>query len=767
MLIKTQKSLIIDPCGRQLLFAALSLLCLLLLLPATAIALEPLLPQEQAFRTDHQPADADMVHLRWDIADGYYLYRDKFVFESLTPGIALGQTLFPGGEYKEDPTFGRMLVFRGQVDITIPIVRTDKNIETLRLKTMSQGCADRGVCYAPHSEEVLFSLPAPGTTTGQKDAGLFDKIGTLGQSLGQRLGLDRFSSNQGTFLPADQAYILSVDTPDAQTLLLRWDIAEGYYLYRDKIQVTALAPADLQLGELQSSPGKVKQDEYFGRMEVYYEQAEVTLAILRQDPANALPIKLDIAYQGCAEAGFCYPPVNKQLELTLPPARLSATPQTQTRNSQPLSEQDRIAELLGSDHALLTALSLFGIGLLLAFTPCVLPMIPILSSIIVGQGKNISTRRAFTLSLVYVLAMALTYTAAGVIAGLFGENLQITFQNPWVLITFSLVFIALALSMFGFYELQLPQRWQSRLNEMSNKQQQGKYIGVAIMGGLSALIVGPCIAAPLAGVLIYIGLSGDAWLGGFSLFMMSLGMGLPLLVIGTSAGRLLPRVGPWMTTIKAVFGVLLLGMAIWMLERILPGPVTLLLWAALLFGSAVNMGALARLEPEASGWQKLWKAGGLVLLIYGAILIIGAAAGGDDIFQPLKGLRNSSATNEHVSFTAVKGPASLKAAISNATRRDQVVMLDFYADWCIDCKKLEKATFTNPNVIQALSNVQLLQADVTANDVADQALLKQFGLFGPPAILFFDNQGREIKHRRLIGFLEADAFHAHIRATYP
>jgi len=758
---------------RPLIACWLLLSCLLIFLPATSSALEPLLPQEQAFRGSSLTADADMLHLRWNIAEGYYLYQDKFVFKSLSPGITLGQTLFPPAEYKQDPTFGPMQVFRGQINIDVPYVRNNTDtIDTITLKTTSQGCADRGVCYAPHHQEFIIELPTAGATSNAAGSkpGLFGKIGALGQSMGQsisqRLGLG--GTRQNPFLPADQAYILSVNIRDPQTLVLRWDIAEGYYLYRDKIQVNAIMPANLQLGDLQSAPGKVKQDEYFGRMEVYYDQAEVILPLSRND-TNTLPITLNIAYQGCAEAGFCYPPVNKIIDLILPPHQPTNILSSDTANEPGLlSEQDRIARLLGSDQALLTALSLFGIGLLLAFTPCVFPMIPILSSIIVDQGDSVTTRRAFSLSLVYVLAMALTYTLAGVIAGLFGENLQIAFQNPWILISFSLVFVALAMSMFGFYELQLPERWQTRLSEMSNRPQRGKYLGVALMGCLSALIVGPCVAAPLAGVLIYIGLSGDAWMGGFSLFMMSLGMGLPLLLIGTSAGKLLPRVGPWMTTIKAIFGVLLLGMAIWMLERILPGPVSLLLWAALLIGSAVYMGALTRLEAEANGWQKLWKASGLILLIYAGTLVIGAGSGNDDVFQPLKGLGSPTGTNNsHASFKAIKGPAGLQAAINAASQRQQPVMLDFYADWCVDCKKLEKATFSDPAVIQALADVQLLQADVTANDARDQALLKQFGLFGPPAILFFNNQGHEITHRRLIGFQDANEFLAHIQATYP
>jgi len=382
----------------------------------------------------------------------------------------------------------------------------------------------------------------------------------------------------------------------------------------------------------------------------------------------------------------------------------------------------------------------------------------------------VTTRRAFTLSLVYVLAMSLTYTVAGVFAGLFGENIQAALQSPWSIIPFSLLFVLLALSMFGFYELQLPQSWQTRLNELSNRQSQGKFIGVAIMGALSALIVGPCVAAPLAGVLIYIGLSGDAITGGFSLFMMSMGMGLPLIIVGTSAGKLMPRAGAWMTTIKIIFGVMLLGLAIWMLERILPDQVALLLWGMLLVGCGVYMGALTRLESAADGWQKLWKTCGLVALLYGAILIIGAASGSDDVWQPLKGLQTSAPgtkPDSTTTFKRIKGLSGLQTEIDFAAQRGQAVMLDFYADWCVDCKRLERSTFSNPAVVQSLTNIQLLQADVTANDADDQALLKHFGLFGPPAILFFDRDGQELKPSRLIGFLDSEEFSAHIKNTYP
>jgi len=621
--------------------------------------------------------------------------------------------------------------------------------------------------YTVRTLLLIILLLATGIAAAQDD-GLLGKIDTFGKSLGQRLGLGGSSDNP--FLPPDQAYILSVDSADGSTVRLHWDIADGYYMYRDKIRVDVVSPSGVAVTALNTPSGAIKEDEYFGKMEIYHHQVDAMATFSRTAATTALPLSLKIGYQGCAEGGFCYPPISKQIDITLP-AVASTTGSDSAVGSAPLSEQDRIASQLGGKQAWVTALGLFGVGLLLAFTPCIFPMVPILSSIIVGEGENVTTRRAFSLSLAYVLAMALTYTVAGVFAGLFGSNLQAALQSPWSIIPFSLLFVILALSMFGFYELQLPQSWQTRLNEMSNRQSRGKFIGAAIMGALSALIVGPCVAAPLAGVLIYIGLSGDAVMGGFSLFMMSLGMGLPLLVVGTSAGKLMPRAGAWMTIVKSIFGVMLLGLAIWMLERILPGQVALLLWGMLAIGCGIYLGGMTRLETTASGWQKLWKAAGLIALLYGAILIIGAASGSDDMWQPLKGLRTSTSSQGDLSnkanFKRVKGLDGLQAEIDAASQRGQAVMLDFYADWCVECKHLERRTFSDPAVIRSLANVQLLQADVTANDADDQALLKHFGLFGPPAILFFDRNGQELAKSRLIGFLDSDDFVAHIGATYP
>lgn len=439
------------------------------------------------------------------------------------------------------------------------------------------------------------------------------------------------------------------------------------------------------------------------------------------------------------------------------PATATSAPAVTT----PIPEQDRIAQTLASGHTWVTLLSFFGFGLLLAFTPCVFPMVPILSGLIVGHGATLSTARAFALSLAYVLAMALTYTAAGVFAGLFGSNLQAVFQNPWVLGTFSALFVVLALSLFGFYELQVPSWLQGKLTELSNRQRSGTLLGAAIMGLLSALIVGPCVAAPLAAALIYIGKSGDALLGGSALFMLSMGMGAPLLVLGTSAGKLLPKAGAWMHTVKSVFGVLLLAVAIWMLERVLPMALTLVLWAALLIVSGVYMGALDRLLPDASGWRKFWKGIGLVIVLYGALLLVGAAGGGGDVLRPLHGLQlagaSTQSTRTHsLPFTRIKSIADLNNALAAA--RGKAVMLDFYADWCVSCKEMEKYTFNNSGVQQLLSERVLLQADVTANDAEDRALLQHFGLIGPPSILFFSPEGHECATRRVMGYLDPEQF---------
>jgi thiol:disulfide interchange protein DsbD len=393
-------------------------------------------------------------------------------------------------------------------------------------------------------------------------------------------------------------------------------------------------------------------------------------------------------------------------------------------------------------------------------------MVPILSGIIAGEGDRITTGRALTLSLVYVLAMAVTYTLAGVLAGMFGQNLQATFQNPWVIGAFVGIFVLLALSMFGFYELQLPSSWQTKLTEQSNRQQGGRLGGVAIMGFLSALIVGPCVAPPLAAALIFIGETGSPALGGAALFSMSLGMGVPLILFGVSAGKLLPRAGMWMNAVKAVFGVGLLALGIWMLERIVPGNVIMVLWGLLAIGCAVYLGALERIPEGASGWARLWKALGVSLLLFGALQFIGAASGGSYWLRPLEHLSLGSgapASAERVAFQRIKSVDDLDAAVAQANSRGLPAMLDFYADWCVECIRMERNTFPDAGVQAALERLQPLKADVTANDDVDQALMRRYGIIGPPAILFFNRQGEEMEAYRLVGYFTPEEFAAHLQ----
>ncbi len=487
---------------------------------------------------------------------------------------------------------------------------------------------------------LVFSF-LPAVQAGPED-GLLDPMRALTQPKDTLFG----HNTQDTLLDPEQAFVLSITASDPYTLVARWNIADGYYLYKDKLRLSLPENSASHIAAIDLPAGTYKEDEFFGRQEVYYQQAVATVHLQRSQ-ARMRNIVVHASYQGCAEIGVCYPPLTQSIPVTLAALETASIPASQTAGlaGKPAggdrlgvaSEQDRMAHMLTAKR--FWALPAFlGFGLLLAFTPCVFPMIPILSSLIVGQGETLTRRRAFLLSLVYVLAMAITYTVGGVLAALLGQNIQAVFQNTWILIGFSALFVLLALSMFGFYQLQLPERWQNRLSEFSNRQRGGSYLGVAIMGLLSALIIGPCVAPPLIGVLTMIAATGDTVLGGTALFIMSLGMGIPLLLIGASAGRLLPRAGQWMERIKAVFGVLLLTVAIWLLERILPATVSMLLWAILLIVCATYMGALQPLTQSAPTWRTLVKGLGVVLLIYGILLLVGVASGGRDALQPLRGV---------------------------------------------------------------------------------------------------------------------------------
>lgn len=564
-------------------------------------------------------------------------------------------------------------------------------------------------------------------------------------------------------LPPDEAFAFDAYLEDEDTAVARWRIAEGYYLYGAQFRFESQTEG-IELGEPRRPAGVIKEDEFFGQVETYRHDIRVHIPLLRgEDAPDTLILKA--RSQGCADIGVCYPPHFQTVSLDLTDIRGPQAPEPRpAAGGPPVTEQDRIAAQLADGRIWLVALVFFGFGLLLTFTPCVLPMIPILSNIIVGQ-KDLTTRKAFFISLVFVLAMALTYTVAGVFAGLAGANLQAAFQNPWIIGGFVAVFIALAMAMFGFYDLQMPSGIQTRLSALSGKQQGGTLIGAAVMGFLSALIVGPCVTAPLVGALLYISQTGDAILGGLALFSLSMGMGLPLLVIGTSAGKLLPRAGAWMDAVKAVFGVLLLAMGIWLLERVVPAQVTLFLWATLLIVSAVYMGAVKSLPENAGGWRVLWKGLGLVILIYGILVMIGAASGGRDVLRPLSGIitGTSAAVQAELPFRPVDSLADLERELAQARELGQPVMLDFYADWCVDCVRMKRTTFQDGDVARALSGVRLLKADVTANTGDHRELMRAFNLFGPPALVFYDGQGQELAHQRVVGYMNARQFTDHLQ----
>jgi thioredoxin:protein disulfide reductase len=568
-----------------------------------------------------------------------------------------------------------------------------------------------------------------------------------------------------SFLSADQAFQLSSESKDSETIRLNWKIADGYHLYRDRFRFTlAESPApSVELLPIELPHGVELQEE-LGPREAYYHQISVDLRF-KHATNDTGPFNLKLRYQGCADQGLCYPPIEKNLTLSLTEARgpTASPPSAGTIIGQ--SEQDRIATTLMSGSLGWAVLSFFGFGLLMAFTPCVFPMIPILSGIIVGQGVAISTSRALLLSASYVISSAQTYTVFGLLAGLFGGNLQATFQSPWIIASFSCVFVLLSLSMFGFYELQIPAVLQERVSALSGKQRGGTLFSAAVMGALSALIVGPCMAAPLAGALVYIGQTGDALLGGLALFAMGLGMGAPLMLIGASAGTLLPRAGAWMTAIKSVFGIIMLGVAIWMLQRVIPPSLTLLLWGLLLLIAAVFLGALDTSPQESSSGRKLSKGIGISLLVYGIALLAGAAANNDDLLHPLKGIAIAGSrqpVTPKTAFRKLNSPAALDAELEAARQAGQPVLLDFYADWCVSCKEMENNTFANPRVQAALSAYRLLQADVTENDDGEKSLLKRYGLVGPPATLFFDRNGVEHREGRLVGYMDPENFLAHL-----
>ena len=552
----------------------------------------------------------------------------------------------------------------------------------------------------------------------------------------------KLGGNTDNLLEPEKAFSFDASALDASTIEVHFAIADGYYLYRDRFRFSA---EGARLGAPEFPRGLKHKDEFFGEVETYRKEVRIRIPVEGDGRFD-----LKVVSQGCADAGVCYVPLESKVSLRLAGSGEAAAP----RFSVYASDID-IARLFEGNFAIvLGGFLLF--GLLLTFTPCVLPMIPILSGIIAGEGEELNKLRALALSLSYVLGMAIAYAAAGIAAAFSGSLIAAALQSAWVLGSFALVFVVLALSMFGFYDLRLPGFLHHRLHHAHRRLQGGRVASVAAMGVLSAVIVSPCVAAPLAGALLYISQTRDVALGGAALFAMALGMGVPLIVVGVSEGALLPKAGAWMNGVKRFFGVLLLAVALWIVSPVVPAALQMLAWAALLIGSGIFLRAIDPLPAAASGWWRLWKTAGIALLAAGLALLVGALAGSRDPLRPLAGLASRGAP------AAAPLPWMRVASLGELEERlragGKPAMLDFYADWCVSCKEMEAYTFSDPRVRAKLEGVVLLQADVTAGSEAHRALLRRFALFGPPGIIFFDAQGREIKGLRVIGYQDAERF---------
>ncbi|HYP67140.1 MAG TPA: protein-disulfide reductase DsbD [Thiobacillaceae bacterium] len=740
------------------------------------------LDPDEAFRFSVKALDNHTLQARWLIADGYYLYNNKFKFD--LQGAKLGRPVLPAGKLKKDDTFGDVEVHRKEILIKLPVEREPGGVLPVTLKATYQGCADAGLCYTPITQTArlkLAALPAPATAVEsapkpKPDAAAPESPGPAVQSRAALEGLR--SLNQETadpmdILPPEKAFKAEGELSDNQAFIVRYGVDPCCYLYRDRLKFVLKAPAGVSVDRIESPPGDMKDDPTLGKVEVYHHPFTAKVHLSRA-LATGEAVEVVATYQGCNEkVGICYPPNMQTLVMAgvpVPAAAAAASPEPEVKAAPPApptgtgSDLNRIEQVLKGGGFWTVMAAFFGYGLLLSLTPCVFPMIPILSGIIVGQ-QHVTKTKGFFLALGYVLGMAVTYAIAGVVAAESGTLISDALQNPLALGIGAAIFVALALSMFGFFELQLPSALQSKLTEASNKLHGGHMTGVFGMGALSALVMGPCVAPPLAAALAYIAKTGNMVLGGWALFTLALGMGVPLLAVGLSAGALLPKAGVWMNGVTSFFGVLMLGVAIWLISSLIPSWVGMVLWATLLIISAVYLHALDSLPPHASGWRRLWKGVGVVALIAGLSLVLGALGGSRDLLQPLAVYKGGLAGNaaaagsnaQQLKFDKVKSVAELDARLEQARAAGKAVMLDFYADWCVSCKEMERFTFSNAKVQERLKAAVLLQADVTSTSDEDKALLKRFGLFGPPGIIFWTPAGAESGYK-VIGYEPTEKF---------
>ncbi|MEQ9546641.1 MAG: protein-disulfide reductase DsbD [Marinobacter sp.] len=584
--------------------------------------------------------------------------------------------------------------------------------------------------------------------------------------------------NNGDFLPVDEALPFNYITEN-NGVVLTWDVTPGHYLYKTRISIQPMTDG-VTLGEPQfSRQGTTTEDEYFGEVTVFYEPVEAQVPVSLPDGIQEA--ELQVTYQGCAEAGLCYPPQTRDVLYYAGGNADNATTEAGAAGSAPGSairsvttagvDTDSATGLAGflseqSTLAIATVFLLLGLGL--TFTPCVLPMVPIISSLVSSRNTQ-STSHALMLSASYVLGMALTYAAAGVITGMLGAsfNVQAHLQSPWVLGVFATLFVVFALSMFNLFEIQLPRFIREPLNEASHQLTGTRVFSIFGIGALSALIVSPCVSAPLAGSLLYISTTQDAFIGGVALFSLGLGMGIPLILVAVGGRKLLPSTGPWMNVVKAFYGVMLMAVAIWLIERLVPAWVALTLWGLLVAITGVQLGAF---DAARAGWERTRKGLGLVMFAYGLALLAGAIGGAQDPLNPLAPYTATATspgelpTQKHAGFTRVETPEQIRALLVKAHEQGRPAMLDFYADWCISCKVMERNVFSNPTVVEALKSHHLLQIDMTDNSPAQQAFLEELGLFGPPAILFYDSNGRELPRARVLGEMDRDQFLSHLNS---
>ncbi len=729
---------------------------LLLLLGPFSQANASLLPANEAFQLNAQIVE-DKVELTWSIASGYFVVKESIEI-STAESNQLGASIFPQAIPTVDAFLGNINIYRGEQSVVLPI--SSENTSDLALSVVFDGCADLGICYPPITKNITLSTPIKTQVQVVSEAPALDSSATAEPSTQVSL------LQAGGPLPADEAFNLDVIAIDEKTLNVRWLVHKDYYLYKDKISISVEGAS---IANIAYPDATLKNDEFFGQVSIYDRPIEVLLSLANISSGK---VTLSIEYQGCWKGGVCYPPQQANYSISLPGSErnnVAVDPESDIEaptNSLPaafeqMNNEELTAQELFQKGGLALFIGAFLAGLALSYTPCIYPMVPILSGIIVGQKDSPSTLKAVLMSLAFVLSMSIAYGLIGATAGYFGAgvNIQAILQTPWVLVLFGLIFIFLAFSMFGYYDIQLPKKLQSKITQISNKQNGGSFIGVAIMGFLSALIIGPCVTPFLATALSYVIADGSATKGAIGLFAMGLGMGVPLIIICGWGINALPKSGLWMETVKHVFGVLMLAVALYLLDRIISPFASLALWASLLTIAPIALGAITPLDKQSSSWRRIFKAVNLIVLGYGILLWLLVARGGGDMHQPLADwdYNANNQTVQSIDFELLQSEEQLDRLIANTQGSDNLIVLKFYADWCVSCKTLERKVFSDREVIKNLDNAIALTANVTDNTESNKSLLARFDIAGPPAILFFKN-GKEARSQRIIGEISAKDF---------